>query len=166
MIDYGKMPQKKILCVDMRSFYASCSAVMLGLDPLECYLAVVGDKERQGSVVLAASPKLKKEFGIKTGSRRYEIPDDPRIIIVNPKMGTYMRISVEITRVFHRYVPKEAIHVYSVDGKFYPSGRHGQAMGDAWTSHRKSGKTSNGNFSFPVLSGSGRICCWQSFALI
>lgn len=118
MIDYGKMPQKKILCVDMRSFYASCSAVMLGLDPLECYLAVVGDKERQGSVVLAASPKLKKEFGIKTGSRRFEIPDDPRIIIVNPKMGTYMRISVEITRVFHRYVPKEAIHVYSVDESF------------------------------------------------
>jgi DNA polymerase V len=54
----------------MKSFYASCSAVIEGLDPLECYLAVIGDKEREGSIVLAASPKLKKEFGIKTGSRK------------------------------------------------------------------------------------------------
>ena len=38
---------------------------------------VVGDKEREGSIVLAASPKLKKEFGIKTGARKFEIPKDP-----------------------------------------------------------------------------------------
>lgn len=137
MIDYSKMPQKQILCVDMKSFYASCSAVMLGLDPLQCYLAVVGEKDRQGSVVLAASPKLKKEFGIKTGSRRFEIPDDPRITIVNPAMGTYMRISVEITRVFHRYVPKEAIHVYSVDESFIQVDGADKLWGDAWTIARK-----------------------------
>lgn len=45
--------------MDMKSFYASCAAVRLGLDPLDCYLAVVGNTERQGSVVLAASPCLK-----------------------------------------------------------------------------------------------------------
>jgi len=66
MIDYSNMPQNQILCVDMKSFYASCSAIMLGFDPLECYLAVVGNTDRSGSVVLAASPRLKKEFGIKT----------------------------------------------------------------------------------------------------
>jgi DNA polymerase V len=118
MVDYSKMPKQHILCVDMKSFYASCSAVMLGLDPLDCYLAVVANKERPGSVVLAASPRLKKEFGIKTGSRLFEIPNDPRIRIVEPKMATYLRISTEITRLFHRYVPKEAIHVYSVDESF------------------------------------------------
>jgi hypothetical protein len=83
MIDYRDMPQNQILCVDMKSFYASCSAVMLGLDPLECYLAVVGNTDRTGSVVLAASPRLKKDFGIKTGSRMFEIPEDPRIRIVD-----------------------------------------------------------------------------------
>ena len=118
MVDYSTVPQNKILCVDMKSFYASCSAVMLGLDPLNCYLAVVGNKERQGSVVLAASPRLKKEFGIKTGSRLFEIPADPRIQVVEPSMATYLRISTEITRVFNRYVPKEALHVYSVDESF------------------------------------------------
>ncbi len=102
----------------MKSFYASCSAVMRGLDPLTCYLAVVGDKERQGSIVLAASPMLKKEFGIKTGSRLFEIPNDKRIHVVNPQMAMYLRISTEITRLFNRYVPNDAIHTYSVDECF------------------------------------------------
>lgn len=60
MIDYSQFPRKNILCVDMKSFYASVSAVSMGLNPLTCYLAVVGNTERQGSVVLAASPALKK----------------------------------------------------------------------------------------------------------
>lgn len=155
MIDYSKMPQKRILCVDMKSFYASCSAVMLGLDPLQCYLAVVGEKDRQGSVVLAASPKLKKEFGIKTGSRRFEIPDDPRITIVNPTMGTYMRISVEITRVFHRYAPKEAIHVYSVDESFIRVDGTHSLWGDAWTIARKIREDIKREFQLPCAVGIG-----------
>lgn len=117
-MDYSALPHNHIICVDMKSFYASCSAVMEGLDPLTCHLAVVGNTERQGSVVLAASPLLKKEFGIRTGSRRFEIPNDPKIRIVDPKMKTYLRISTEITRLFNRYVPKEAIHTYSVDESF------------------------------------------------
>jgi DNA polymerase V len=137
MVDYSQLPVQKILCVDIKSFYASCAAVLLGLDPLECYLAVVGDTERQGSIVLAASPKLKKEFGIKTGSRFFEIPKDPRIKIVNPKMAMYLRISTEITRLFNRYVPKSAIHVYSVDESFIKIDGTEKLWGDATTIARK-----------------------------
>lgn len=136
-MNYSMMPKQSIMCIDMKSFYASCSAVMHGLDPLECYLAVVGDKNREGSIVLAASPKLKKEFGIKTGSRKFEIPKDPRIIVVEPKMATYLRISTEITRLFHRYVPKEAIHVYSVDESFLKVDGATSLWGDAWNIARK-----------------------------
>ena len=118
MIDYTKFPRNKILCVDMKSFYASISAVMMGLDPLECYLAVVGNTERQGSVVLAASPKLKQDFKIKTGSRLFEIPDDPRIHIVNPKMDTFINVSTKITQLFYRYVPECDVHTYSIDESF------------------------------------------------
>ncbi|MFY4775880.1 DNA polymerase thumb domain-containing protein [Metabacillus sp. RGM 3146] len=118
MVDYNQLPKKKILCIDMKSFYASCAAVFLGLDPLHCYLAVVGNTDREGSIVLAASPQLKKEFGIKTGSRKFEIPKDPRIQIVDPRMALFVRVSTELTRLFHRYVPKEAIHTYSVDESF------------------------------------------------
>lgn len=137
MVTYEGLPERSIMCVDMKSFYASCSAVMLGLDPLECHLAVVGNKERTGSVVLAASPKLKQDFGIKTGSRLFEIPDDPRIVIAEPSMATYMRVSAEITRLFHRYVPKEAIHVYSVDESFIQVDGAFSLWGDAWTIARK-----------------------------
>ncbi|MFJ7363685.1 DNA polymerase thumb domain-containing protein [Peribacillus frigoritolerans] len=131
MMDYGTMPKQSIMCIDMKSFYASCSAVMLGLDPLDCYLAVVGDLKRTGSIVLAASPKMKKEFGIKTGSRMFEIPNDPRIVVVEPKMATYLRVSTEITRLFNRYVPKEAIHVYSVDESFVKVDGASSLWGDA-----------------------------------
>jgi DNA polymerase V len=132
-MDYSQFPYERILCIDMKSFFASCSAVMLGLDPLTCYLVVVGDTERQGSIVLAASPKMKKEFGIKTGSRLFEVPKDPRIHVVNPKMGTYVRISTEITRLFHRYVPKEAIHTYSIDESFLKVDGAEKLWGDAMT---------------------------------
>jgi DNA polymerase V len=155
MIDYSTMPQQKILCIDMKSFYASCSAVMLGLDPLNCYLAVVGNKDREGSVVLAASPLLKKEFGVKTGSRKFEIPDDPRITIDEPKMGTYIRISTEISRVFHRYVPKEAIHTYSVDESFIKVDGAADLWGEAVTIAEKIRDDLEREFQLPCAIGIG-----------
>lgn len=118
MIAYSTVPNQKILCIDMKSFFASCAAVKLGLDPLTCYLVVVGDREREGSIVLASSPKMKAEFGIKTGNRLFEIPNDPRIQIVNATMSTYLKISTGISRLFYQFVPKECIHTYSIDESF------------------------------------------------
>ncbi|MBS4215770.1 MULTISPECIES: Y-family DNA polymerase [Neobacillus] len=155
MVDYNTLPHNKILCVDMKSFYASCSAVMLGLDPLDCYIAIVGDRERQGSVVLAASPRLKKEFGIKTGSRLFEIPNDPRIRLVEPKMATYLRISTEISRVFNRYVPKEAIHTYSVDESFIKVDGALHLWGDAQTIAKKIKDDIEREFQLPCAVGIG-----------
>ncbi|MEK3885871.1 Y-family DNA polymerase [Bacillus sp. FSL K6-3431] len=132
-VDYSKLPSDKILCIDMKSFYASCSAVMLGLNPLKCYLAVVGNLSQPGSVVLAASPCLKKEYGIKTGSRLFEIPKDAGIHLAEAKMSTYLRISTEINRLLNRYVPKEAIHVYSVDESFIKIDGTNQLWGDAYS---------------------------------
>jgi DNA polymerase V len=155
MIDYNEMPRQQILCIDMKSFYASCAAVMEGLDPLESYIAVVGDRDRQGSIVLAASPRMKKEFGIKTGSRMFEIPKDPRIHLLEPKMATYLRISTEITRVFHRYVPKEAIHTYSVDESFVKVDGATNIWGDATTIARKIKNDIEREFQLPCAIGIG-----------
>ncbi len=154
-VDYQALPQHKILCIDMKSFYASCSAVIEGLDPLDCYLAVVGDLNRQGSIVLAASPKLKKEFGIKTGARMFEIPKDPKILLVEPKMATYIRISTELTRLFHRYVPKEAIHTYSVDESFLKVDGATNLWGDAHTIAHKIKKDMEREFQLPCAIGIG-----------
>lgn len=155
MIDYQTLPQHKILCVDMKSFYASCAAVIEGLDPLTCYVAVVGNQERQGSVVLAASPRLKKEFGIKTGSRMFEIPNDPRIRVLEPKMATYLRISTEISRVFNRYVPKEAIHTYSVDESFIKVDGALNLWGDAHAIAQKIKDDIEREFQLPCAVGIG-----------
>lgn len=112
------LPNHIIACIDMRSFYASVSAVDAGLNAMEDAICVVGDLERKGSVVLAASPRMKKEFGIKTGARLFEIPNHPDIHLIEPKMELFVRVSMEISRLFEEYVRKEDIFVYSIDESF------------------------------------------------
>ncbi|WP_070121610.1 DNA polymerase thumb domain-containing protein [Bacillus marinisedimentorum] len=155
MVEYTELPDQKILCIDMKSFYASCSAVMRGLDPLDCHLAVVGNTERQGSVVLAASPRLKKDFGIRTGSRLFEIPADSRIITVNAEMSLYLRVSMEITRLFNRFVPKEAIHTYSVDESFLKVDGSEGTWGGAWSVAEKIKDEIDKEFQLPCAIGIG-----------
>ncbi|MGV3488976.1 MAG: UV damage repair protein UvrX [Tuberibacillus sp.] len=118
MVQVEKLPRHNIICIDMKSFFASCAAVELGLDPLNCYLVVVSDTERQGSVILAASPKMKQDFGIRTGNRLFEVPKDPRIHIVNAHMSLYLDRSLAITRLLNTFVPVECIHPYSIDESF------------------------------------------------
>ncbi|WP_188205886.1 DNA polymerase IV [Alkalibacillus aidingensis] len=114
-MDYTPYPRHHVLCIDMRSFYASVECMKRGLDPQKALLAVVGDPDRSGSIVLAASPALKKKHGISNVSRYFELPKDPNLVIANAHMGDYLTISLEITKLMLRFVPKEAIHVYSVD---------------------------------------------------
>lgn len=114
-MDYSVYPRHDVLCIDMRSFYASVECTRRGLDPKTALLAVVGDPNRSGSIVLAASPALKKKHGISNVSRFFELPDDPQLVIAQAHMGDYLEVSVEITKMMLNYVPPEAIHVYSVD---------------------------------------------------
>ena len=154
-ICYDNLPHHQILCIDMKSFYASCSAVKLGLDPLTCYLAVVGDVERQGSIVLAASPRMKEEFGIKTGSRLFEIPKDPRIRIVNPKMKEYLETSTNIIKLLNTYVPLEDLHVYSVDECFIKVDGVKRLWGNAWEIAEKIKNDIAKEFRLPCAIGIG-----------
>lgn len=114
---YESLPNKDIACIDMMSFYASCMAALHGLDVQQVPIAVVGDLKRQGSVVLAASPPLKK-LGVKTGTRLYEIPKDPRIRLFEPKMEYFIEMSMAISRILYKYAPMESIYVYSIDESF------------------------------------------------
>lgn len=115
---YENAPNRSIMCIDMRCFYASCMAMRENLDPMHVPIAVVGNFQQKGSVVLAASPPMKKRFGIKTGSRLYEIPKHPDIKLFEPKMEFFIKMSMEITNLINQFVPKEAIHVYSIDESF------------------------------------------------
>ena len=118
MIDYSKMPNRSIVCIDIMSFYASCMATLHNLDVRTVPLAIVSNLQQKGSVVLAASRAMKQRFHVKTGARLYEIPYHPEIRLFEPKMAYFLEISMSITKILHKYVPAESIHVYSVDESF------------------------------------------------
>lgn len=114
MYDYNLCNDRDILCIDLKSFFASVSCIKKGLDPMKTKLAVVGNTQRQGSVVLAATPPLKK-LGIKTGSRLFEIPHRSDIYITNPQMRTYLNTSTRISSILLNYVPHIDFLQYSID---------------------------------------------------
>ncbi|WP_342719849.1 damage repair protein (plasmid) [Bacillus paramycoides] len=67
--DYSKCMNLMIFSLDLCSFFSSFACVMKGLDPLKVKLAVVGDGNRNESIVLATTPELKK-LGISTAATR------------------------------------------------------------------------------------------------
>lgn len=115
MLEYKNT--RKILCIDLRGFYASCECVMRGLNPMETKLAVVGNLKRQGSIVLAISPAVKK-LGIRSRCRYFELPKNKGIIMAPARMRTYLEFSQKIVRIFLKYVPIEDLHIYSIDESF------------------------------------------------
>jgi len=136
-INYDDLPHNNILCVDMKSFFASVEAVAREMDPLKVFLAVVGDKNRESSVVLAASPLLKEKYNIKTGNRFYEIPEYSEIKIVNARMGLYLETSLQITRLFNNFVPLDALHVYSIDESWLKLDGTERLLGDKYQVAKK-----------------------------
>ncbi|RJS62384.1 DNA polymerase [Bacillus sp. PK3_68] len=117
-IDYTLLPKRSILCIDVKSFFASVEAVRRKIHPLDAYIIVIANINRSGSVVLAASPRVKKEFGIQTGSRAFEIPHDPRFILVEPSMKLYLKVNKMIIDILKRFVADEDLHIYSIDEAF------------------------------------------------
>lgn len=109
--------EKKYLCIDLKSFYASVECVERGLDPMTNNL-VVADKTRgEGGLCLAVSPKM-KTLGVKNRCRLYEIPKHISYLCAKPRMHLYMQYSADIYEIYLKYVAKEDIHVYSIDEVF------------------------------------------------
>lgn len=136
-IEDDQLSRRDVLCVDVKSFFASVEAVRRRIHPLDAYMIVIANRERPGSVVLAASPRVKKEFGIKTGSRNFEIPNDPRLMIVEPSMLLYLQINQLILNIFRRFVADEDLHIYSVDEAFLDVTASRRLFGDKRTIARK-----------------------------
>lgn len=152
---YELLEPRKILCIDMQSFFASCSAAVHGLDIQQEAIAIVGNLEQKGSVVLAASPPMKKRFGVKTGTRLFEIPNHPDIRIIQPQMELYVKISAEITRYLNQIVPMESIHVYSIDESFIDVKGTENLWGDAWDVAHKIRRDLLRQFQVPCTIGIG-----------
>ncbi|WP_025725232.1 DNA polymerase thumb domain-containing protein [Acholeplasma granularum] len=108
---------RNILCIDLKSFYASVECVLRGLDPFNTPL-VVADKSRgNGSIILAVSPYLKNK-GIPSRLRIHELPKNSEIIFAKPQMQTYLEYSAQVIGVYLDFVSEDDLYVYSIDEAF------------------------------------------------
>ena len=146
--DYSKEPRSDIAFVDMKSFYASVECVARGLHPLKTSLCVMSRADNSAGLILASSPTFKKVFGKSNVGRAYELPFDvktrrfsyanarrqgievtPQYVrfienwakvthIVPPRMDEYIKVNMQIQRVFQNFGGPEDIFPYSIDEGF------------------------------------------------
>lgn len=108
---------KHIMCIDLKSFYASVECSLLGLDPFKTPLVVADHGRGGGSIVLAVTPYLKK-LGVPNRCRIYELPKNLKIIFQKPRMEKYLEYSAKIIEIYLQFVAEEDLYVYSVDEVF------------------------------------------------
>ena len=112
-----ELPERNILCIDLKSFFASCECIERGLNPFTTPLVVANEKQGNGAITLAVTPYLKKQ-GVKSRGRLYEIPNYIKYIIANPRMRLYSKMSKEVVKIYLDYVSEEDLHIYSIDECF------------------------------------------------
>ncbi len=108
---------KTIMCIDLKSFFASCECVDKGLDPYTTPLVVASSSQGPGAITLAITPYLKSK-GIKSRSRLFEIPPYIKYTIVPPRMGLYRNFSQKVIDVYLEFVSIDDLHAYSIDECF------------------------------------------------
>ncbi len=119
---------KTYICIDLKSFFASVECVLRGLDPLSTRLVVADASRTDKTICLAVTPAL-KAFGVPGRPRLFEVKkivgDYERVnntkidfVVAPPQMAKYVEYSVNIFKVYLRYVAPEDIHVYSIDEVF------------------------------------------------
>ena len=111
------MEEHIYLCIDLKTFYASCECVLRNLDPFETNLVVADPSRGKGAICLAISPKL-KAMGIRNRCRLFEIPENINYITAMPQMKKYMEFSSKIYSIYLRYIAAEDIYPYSIDEMF------------------------------------------------
>lgn len=130
-LDYSQLPKRDVMCIDCKSFFASVESVRRGLHPLESLVVVMSRGESDGGLVLASSPRAKAEYGIKTGTRKFELKPDWPLIIVEPQMADYIKMNLRVNAIFKRYTDEANWFPYSIDESFI----------DVTASHRLFGST-------------------------
>ena len=97
------------IAIDMKSFYASCEAVSMGLDPLKVWLLVADSSRSDQTICLAVSPALKaigvpsrpRLFEAKRAIADYEKRTRTRVdyITAVPRMSLYEKVSAQISSI-------------------------------------------------------------------
>lgn len=108
--------KKNIICIDLKSFFASCECLERNLNPFTTPL-VVAEPNRDGAITLAVTPYMKR-LGVKSRGRIFEIPKSINYITAKPRMSLYIKKSKEVIEVYSKYVALEDMHIYSIDECF------------------------------------------------
>lgn len=115
-MDYSNEPAGVYAVIDNKSFYATVECSMRRLDPMSTPLVVMSEAHNTGSgLIMAASPMAKQLFHIKNVSRGKDLPRDPRIIVVPPRMNLYIEKNMAVNKIFGEYVAPEDLLPYSID---------------------------------------------------
>lgn len=116
--DPSRLPIRDILCIDCKSFFASTEAIRRGEYPLAAKIAVLSREESNGGLILAASPDTKRDYGVKLGTRKYEIQPEMDIELASPHMGDYIRLNYRISQIIQQFTDEQHCFIYSVDEMF------------------------------------------------
>lgn len=108
---------RKYICIDLKSFYASVECHERDMDPLTTNLVVADPERTDKTICLAVSPSMKK-LGVSGRCRVFEIPSSIDYIMATPRMQLYIDYSAKIYGIYLKYIAKEDIHVYSIDEVF------------------------------------------------
>ena len=111
------MEERNILCIDLKSFFASVECVERNLDPFTTPLIVADPSRKGGAITLAVTPYM-KTLGVPSRGRVFEIPKNIKYITAPPRMSLYVKKSKEVINCFLDFVSKEDMHVYSIDEAF------------------------------------------------
>lgn len=111
------MNERNILCIDLKSFFASVECVERKLDPFKVPLVVSDISHGEGAITLAITPYLKK-MGVSSRTRVFKLPRNIKIIFAKPRMKLYLSKSKEVFKIYLKYVSSEDMHVYSIDEAF------------------------------------------------
>ncbi len=73
------MTERKYLCIDLKSFYASVECVERGLNPMTTNLVVADESRTEKTICLAVTPSL-KAYGVPGRARLFEVVQKVREI--------------------------------------------------------------------------------------
>ena len=115
-MNYVNEPTGVYFLIDNKSFYASVECVQRDLNPLEACVVVLSEAENtNGGLILAASPQAKKIYGISNVSRKRDLPNDPDLMIVPPRMNLYIEKNLQVNNIFHEFASEIDCYPYSID---------------------------------------------------
>ena len=132
-MDYRKEPHGVYFLIDNKSFYASVEATLRGLNPLKELLVVMSEADSAGSgLILATSPMAKKIFHLKANvSRQRDLPQDPRLIVVPPRMNLYIKRNLQINNIFREFAAERDVWPYSIDESIIDMTHSWKLFGDS-----------------------------------